>query len=98
VAPSATVAAGDAVSFSVRSELLRVIDPGQAADGAWQALPATFLETIYLGLTTSHLVRLADGSEAIARAMSGEQDDSGLEAGQAVTVGWPTALARLHVA
>ncbi len=98
VAPGATVAAGDAVSFSVRSELLRVIDPGQAADGAWQALPATFLETIYLGLTTSHLVRLADGSEAVVRVMSDDQDHGGLEAGQSVTVGWPTARARLHVA
>ena len=61
-------------------------------------MPATFLETIYLGLTISHLVRLADGSEAVARMMSGEQDDSGLEPGQAVTVGWPTELARLRVA
>jgi len=97
-APGTTAAAGDAVSFSVRSELLRVIEPGQAADGAWQALPATYLETIYLGLTTSHLVGLPDGSEAIARVMSDEQVDSGLEAGQAVTVGWPTDRARLHVA
>ncbi len=97
-APGDAVAAGDAVSFSVRSELLRVIDPGQAADGAWQTLPATYLETIYLGLTTSHVVRLPDGSEAVARMMSDEPDIGGLEPGQAVMVGWPTDRARLHLA
>jgi ABC-type Fe3+/spermidine/putrescine transport system ATPase subunit len=98
VAPGATTAAGDPVSFSVRSELLRIVDPDASPNDAWQALPATFLETIYLGLTTSHLVRLADGSEVIARAMSDDQTGSGFEAGQAVTVGWPTDRARLHVA
>ena len=97
-APGVTAAAGDAVSFSVRSELLRMIDPGQAADGDWQALPAIYLETIYLGLTTSHLVRLPDGGEAVVRAMSDAQHSGSLEAGQAVTVGWPTDRARLHLA
>ena len=97
-APSTTAAAGDAVSFSVRSELLRVVDPDQAANGAWQTVPATYLETIYLGLTTSHLVRLPDGTEVAARMMSDEQANGQLDAGQAVTVGWPTDLARLHVA
>lgn len=98
VAPATTAAVGQAVSFSVRSELLRVIDPGQADNGAWQTLPATYLETIYLGLTTSHLVRLADGSEVVVREMSGEPDNADLESGQAVTIGWPTERARLHVA
>jgi spermidine/putrescine ABC transporter ATP-binding subunit len=96
-ASGTTAAAGDAVSFSVRSELLRVIDAGQAADNAWQTLPATYLETIYLGLTTSHLVRLPDGSEVVARVMSDEQPNGSLEAGQAITVGWQTDRARLHV-
>lgn len=96
-APGTTAAAGDAVSFSVRSELLRVIDAGQAADNAWQTLPATYLETIYLGLTTSHLVRLPDGSEVVARVMSDEQPNGSLETGQAITVGWQTDRARLHV-
>jgi ABC-type Fe3+/spermidine/putrescine transport system ATPase subunit len=97
-APGATAVAGNEVSFSVRSELLRVIGPGQAADSAWQALQATYLETIYLGLTTSHLLRLADGSEVVVREISGELQNGGLEVGQAVTIGWPTARARLHVA
>ena len=98
VAPGTTATAGDVVSFSVRSEILRVIEPGQTADSAWQTVPATYLETIYLGLTTSHLVRLADGSEVVARMMSDEQHNGSLEAGQAVTVGWQSDRARLHVA
>ena len=97
-APGTTAATGDAVSFSVRSELLRMIDPSQIEDGAWQTMPATYLETIYLGLTTSHLVRLADGSEVVARMMSDEQDESTFDAGQAVTIGWKSDRARLHVA
>lgn len=96
-APGTTAAAGDAVSFSVRSELLRVIDPGQASSDAWQTVPATYQETIYLGLTTSHLVRLPDGSEVVARVMSDEPGNDKLEAGQAITVGWQTDRARLHL-
>ncbi len=97
-AADAPVTAGEPVSFSVRSELLRLIDTDQAANGAWQAVPGTYLETIYLGLTTSHLVRLPDGSEVVARVISGEQDSPEFEAGQTVSVGWPTDRARLHVA
>ncbi len=97
VAPGTTATAGDAVAFSVRSELLHVIDPA-AVDSAWQVVPATHLETIYLGLTTSHLVRLADGGEVVVRMMSDEGDNRQMEAGQAVTVGWQTERARLHVA
>ena len=97
-AAGTAAAAGDPVSFSVRSELLRVIESDQATNGAWQSVPATYLETIYLGLTTSHLVRLPDGREVVARVMSDEQANGQLEAGQAVTVGWPTDRARLHVA
>jgi ABC-type Fe3+/spermidine/putrescine transport system ATPase subunit len=97
-APGTTAAAGDAVSFSVRSELLRVVDPGQVRCDAWQTVPATYQETIYLGLTTSHLVRLPDGSEVVVREMSDEPGNDKLESGQAITVGWQTDRARLHLA
>ena len=97
ISPNATAAVGDTVSFSVRSELLRLIEPDRAVDGAWQAVQATYLETIYLGLTTSHLVSLPDGNEVVARMMSDERGNGQLEVGQAVTVGWPTERARLHV-
>ena len=97
-AADAQVTAGAQVSFSVRSELLRLIDTDQAANGSWQSIPGTYLETIYLGLTTSHLVRLPNGSEIVARVISGERENGSFEAGQAVSVGWPTDRARLHVA
>lgn len=86
------------MSFSVRSELLRVVDPGQVRCDAWQTVPATYQETIYLGLTTSHLVRLPDGSEVVVREMSDEPGNDKLESGQAITVGWQTDRARLHLA
>ncbi len=94
----AVVKAGEPVSFSIRSELLQLVGPEQTANGSWQSVPGTYLETIYLGLTTSHLVRLPDGSEVVARVISGDEDNGGFEAGQSVNVGWPTERARLHVA
>ncbi len=88
-------ARGDAVAFSVRSELLRIVE-GEP-DPSWQVMPATYVEAIYLGLTISHLVRLPDGTEIVARVMAGDASDGGLEPGRPVTVGWPGARARLHV-
>ncbi len=97
-APGAAVSTGDAVAFSVRSELLRIVEPGEDASASWQVVPAIYVEEIYLGLTTSHLVRLPDGTEIIVRVMSGEPGGEQFEPGQAVAVGWPTDRARLHVA
>ena len=61
-------------------------------------MPATYVEAIYLGLTISHLVRLPDGTEIVARVISGEPSDEVFEPGRDVTVGWPGDRARLHVA
>ena len=97
-APGAAVSTGDSVAFSVRSELLRIIKPGDDASASWQVVPATYVEEIYLGLTISHLVRLPDGTEIVARVMSGERGDEQFAPGQAVAVGWPTDRARVHVA
>ena len=89
-------AKGNGVALSVRSELLRIVD-GEP-DASWQVMPATYVEAIYLGLTISHLVRLPDGTEIVARVISGEPSDEVLEPGRDVTVGWPGDRARLHVA
>ncbi len=96
--PSHGVAAakGDGVALSVRSELLRIVD-GEP-DASWQVMPATYVEAIYLGLTISHLVRLPDGTEIVARVISGEPSDEAFEPGRDVTVGWPGGRARLHIA
>ena len=89
-------AKGNGVALSVRSELLRIVD-GEP-DASWQVMPATYVEAIYLGLTISHLVRLPDGTEIVARVISGEPSDEVFEPGRDVTVGWPGDRARLHVA
>ena len=89
-------ATGDEVAVSVRSELLRIVD-GEP-DASWQVLPATYVEAIYLGLTVSHLVRLPDGTEIVARVISGEASDGEFEPGAEIAVGWPGDRARLHVA
>ncbi len=91
-------ARGDAVALSVRSELLRIVGSGQDPEASWQLIPATYVEAIYLGLTISHLVRLPDGTEIVARVISGERSEEEFEPGSEVTMGWPGDRARLHVA
>ncbi len=97
-APAAAVSTGERVAFSIRSELLRLAGRGEDMGAAWQTLPASYVEDVYLGLTVSHLVRLPDGTEAVARVVSGDGDGGGFEPGQEVVVGWPTDRARLHLA
>ena len=69
-ADGAAAGKGDEVSVSIRSELLRLIAPGAKDGGKLDTIPATYVEEIYLGLTTSHLVRLDIGAEIAVRAIS----------------------------
>ena len=94
-ARGAEAAPGHAASISVRSELTFLLDDPQAEDV--ESLPATFVETIYLGLTTSHLVRLPDGQEIIVRQLSGDDVPAGLATGAPVRIGWRRDLGRLHL-
>jgi ABC-type Fe3+/spermidine/putrescine transport system ATPase subunit len=91
------VAAGDAVSLSVRSELVELMAPGAAEDGKREIVPATYVEEVYLGLTTSHLVRLPDGTEVAVRRISEAGGAAPPAPGQEVRIGWKTSSARLHV-
>ena len=70
--------------------------PDTAVQEHVQCLPATYLEAIYLGLTTSHLVSLPQGGEMVVRRMSGDLSATCFEPGQPVKIGWDTAHARLH--
>ena len=88
---------GDQVSISVRSELLRILDPGAVADGTMQTIPAEYVEALYLGLTTSHLVKLANGSEIAVRRLSDADPEAAFTPGRQVSIGWRTEDARLHV-
>ncbi len=90
--------AGTEVCLSVRSELLRLMEPGHKVDGRMQTIPATYVEAVYLGLTTSYLVRLPNGAELAVRRISGGQASDRFEPGQDVKIEWNTADARLHTA
>ncbi len=89
--------AGDKVCVSIRSELLELGSAGGGADGNTQSIPATYVEEVYLGLTTSHLVRLPGGKEIAVRRISEPQGAAAFAPGQEVRIGWATADARLHV-
>ncbi|MEM7211488.1 MAG: ABC transporter ATP-binding protein [Pseudomonadota bacterium] len=89
VACEELVRAGDKVTFSIRSELVSI----GPEDGA--GIPATHAESVYLGLTTSHRVHLADGTEIVSRVLSSNGPSP--EPGTPVTVSWPQDGARLHL-
>jgi ABC-type Fe3+/spermidine/putrescine transport system ATPase subunit len=88
---------GEEVAISVRSELLRLLDPDAPADDTVQTIPAEYVEALYLGLTTSHLVKLENGSEIAVRRLSDADSDRAYTPGQPVAIGWRTGDARLHV-
>ena len=80
---------GAAASVSIRSELVSLCGPEDARFGG------TYIESVYLGLTTSHRVALAGGAEITARTVSG--DGASPEPGTPVHVTWPEGVARLHL-
>ncbi len=88
---------GEEVAISVRSELLRLLDPDAPADDTVQTIPAEYVEALYLGLTISHLVKLENGSEIAVRRLSDADSDRAFTPGQPVAIGWRTGDARLHV-
>ncbi len=95
-ASGAEVRQGDAVSISIRSELLRLMEPGHNVNGFMQSVSAIYVEEVYVGLTTSHLVRLPNGTEVAVRQISEGQGGTRFEPGQDVKIGWHTERARLH--
>lgn len=90
------VSLGDEAALSIRSELCRLHQPGESVGDDVQSIAASYIEEFFLGLTASHLVRLADGRDVIVRE-AGERAGSGrFTAGQKVVVAWNMADARLH--
>jgi ABC-type Fe3+/spermidine/putrescine transport system ATPase subunit len=87
---------GDDVTVSIRSELLVLSPPAHSPDDRLQYIPATYVEEVYLGLTTSHLVRLPNGTEIIVRRISENTSDAAFAPGEEVAVGWRSEDARLH--
>ena len=90
------VSAGDAVSLSLRSELLRLLPADAENQAEIQILDGVHLEEVYVGLTTSHLVRLPDGHEILAREVAVDRAEASITPGAEVRVGWRLRDARLH--
>lgn len=88
---------GAAVSFSVRSERMQLLPPGHAAADDFQTFPATYLEELYLGLTTRHMIKLPSGQEIAVRAVSELKVTARFSPGDEVLVGWRTEDGRLHL-
>ncbi|HSG57389.1 MAG TPA: TOBE domain-containing protein, partial [Paracoccaceae bacterium] len=88
---------GQQVSLSIRSECV-LLDRANGAntppDG--HSFVGTYDESVYLGLTTSHMVRLPDGTEMVSRVIAGS-DDTMPEAGAQVRLSWKPSDIRLHV-
>ncbi|MEM1431756.1 MAG: ABC transporter ATP-binding protein [Pseudomonadota bacterium] len=87
-----SVAKGQQVSLSIRSECVRL--GAERPDGA--TLSGTYDEAVYLGLTTSHIVRLPDGTEMVSRIIS-DDTDIAPKPGDAVNLSWKPEMLRLHV-
>lgn len=85
------VAAGAPVSLSLRSEMVAL---SMHEEGA--LLKGTYIETVYLGLTTSHRVELADGTAVSCRVVSTATTDFP-EPGTPVYLSWPEGTPRLHI-
>ena len=92
-----SVIVNDEVAISIRSELLKILDPDQKSNGEMQTISGTYMEEVYLGLTTSHLVSLPNGEHVTIREMS-MGSSTRLSRGSEVQIGWQLTDARLHIA
>jgi spermidine/putrescine transport system ATP-binding protein len=88
---------GDKVSISVRSELVQLVDGNTAAEEGLEVLSGTHRETVYLGLTTSELVRLPNDQEILVRQLSDGSAGNSINVDEAVQIGWRTDDGRLHI-
>ena len=88
--------AGDPVAVSVRSELLGLLAPDEPVSERMQTLRGVYARMVYLGLTTSHIVELADGSELTVCRISRGRDGHSFQPGAEVCLGWQLEDARLH--
>ncbi|WP_092647859.1 ABC transporter ATP-binding protein [Jannaschia faecimaris] len=88
---------GQEVNLSIRSECV-ALNPvnGTNAPADGHSITGSYDESVYLGLTTSHLARLRDGTEMVSRVIA-DSDDSLPEAGAPVRLSWKPTDIRLHV-
>ncbi len=90
-----SVAVGDAVTVSVRSELTRMaLGDGAGLAQPGYALEATYREAVYLGLTTSFLADAGTGHDIVSRVV--EDLELSPQKDQPVTMYWRPGDLRLH--
>jgi ABC-type Fe3+/spermidine/putrescine transport system ATPase subunit len=92
-----SAAVGDQAAVSIRSELLQLFESTVESKEGLQLIPGQHQETVYLGLTTNELVTLPNTKEVVVRRISDGTDYPSISAGEAVSVGWRTEDARLHL-
>jgi ABC-type Fe3+/spermidine/putrescine transport system ATPase subunit len=88
---------GDRAAVSIRSELVRVLPPGEDLDDTLQTMAATYGEAVYLGLATSHVSRLPNGDTIVARQISRDEVSNAFSFGTEVTLAWSRREMRLHL-
>lgn len=89
---------GERLAISVRSERMCLLAEGTAPpqdDAAWQRVSATLVKQTYFGLTSTTLVRLADGTDAVVRELTRDVVGS-LQPGQGVAIAWRRDDGRVH--
>jgi len=91
---------GDKIDLSIRSELVEMVDAGGAPENTGKdlcAVSGTYVESVYLGLTTSHRIDLPTGESMVARAISDDNDGALPEPGAPVLLRWPADATRVHL-
>ncbi|MEM9393144.1 MAG: ABC transporter ATP-binding protein [Pseudomonadota bacterium] len=87
---------GQPVDLSIRSELVQLSRAnGSNNSGDGHSILGSYDEAVYLGLTTSHLVRLPNGVEMTSRTISDAVDDLPTP-GDPVRLHWQPEAIRLH--
>ena len=87
---------GAPASLSIRSERLSLLTADEACEPDMQWVPATYDKEVYLGLITSHLVTLPDGTQSGVRRISAGRDHVPIEPGTEVRLAWHLEDGRLH--
>jgi spermidine/putrescine transport system ATP-binding protein len=91
------VSEGQEVSLSIRSECVGLTTGDAVTDQpGGSEISAVYDESVYLGLTTSHISHLSDGTEIISRIISDNASNTPVK-GQSVRLSWSPEMLRLHV-
>lgn len=89
-----TLSLEEQVTISVRAEMTTVVENETLAN-TQQSVPVEYIDQVYLGFSTTTLVRLPDGQEALARSFSTAENNH-YAVGQNLNLRWAVENAQLH--